>query len=55
MFISILSEKRSYAFFITTQSNINKDTFVSYMSAELDDVVDEEETEILGDKLSIDL
>ena len=48
VFISILSEKRSYAFFITTQSNINKDTFVSYMSAELDDVVDEEETENQG-------
>ena len=42
--ISILSEKRSYAYFVTQQAGINKDQYVEYQSAELDhfEEVDEE-------------
>ena len=48
VFISILSEKRSYAYFITQQSNINKDSFISYMSTETEDSLEEEEQENQG-------
>jgi ATP-dependent Clp protease ATP-binding subunit ClpA len=48
VFISILSEKRSYAYFITQQSNINKDSFLSYMSTETEDSIEEEEQENQG-------
>ena len=36
VFLSILSEKKSYAYFITQQSNISKDTFAEYVSTEFD-------------------
>jgi ATP-dependent Clp protease ATP-binding subunit ClpA len=36
VFISILSEKRSFAFFVTQQAGINKDKFIEYMSTELE-------------------
>ena len=31
VFISILSEKRSYAYFVTQQANISKDSFIAYV------------------------
>ena len=49
VFISILSEKRSYAFFITQQAGIEKDKFVEYISVEFDNVdINEEEPENRG-------
>lgn len=36
VFISVLSEKRSYAYFVTQQANINKEAFVTYISTDLD-------------------
>jgi ATP-dependent Clp protease ATP-binding subunit ClpA len=49
VFISILSEKRSYAFFITQQANINKDKFVSYVNVELEEQeVEEQQPENVG-------
>jgi ATP-dependent Clp protease ATP-binding subunit ClpA len=44
VFISILSEKRSYAFFITQQAGVQKDKFVEYISVEIN------ETEIVDDE-----
>jgi len=43
VFVSILNEKRSYAYFVTQQAGISKDKFVTYMSTEFDSMVDEEE------------
>jgi ATP-dependent Clp protease ATP-binding subunit ClpA len=43
VFVSILNEKRSYAYFVTQQAGISKDKFVTYMSTELDSMIDEEE------------
>jgi ATP-dependent Clp protease ATP-binding subunit ClpA len=36
VFVSVLSEKRSYAYFVTQQANINKEAFVTYISTDLD-------------------
>jgi ATP-dependent Clp protease ATP-binding subunit ClpA len=41
VFISILSEKRSYAFFVTQQAGIQKDKFVEYASVEFNEVEQE--------------
>jgi len=38
VFISILTEKRSYAYFVTQQANINKEEYSNYQNADLDDV-----------------
>ena len=38
VFISILSEKRSYAYFVTQQAGINKEKFVNYLSTEFDEM-----------------
>jgi ATP-dependent Clp protease ATP-binding subunit ClpA len=47
--ISILSEKRSYAYFVTQQANIDKDKFTAYMSTEFDQLYEEvEEQENVG-------
>ena len=48
VFVSILNEKRSYAFFVTQQAGISKDKFVTYMSTEFDSIVDEEQQENQG-------
>lgn len=49
VFVSILNEKRSYAYFVTQQAGINKDKFVAYMSTELEEYEEEtEETENQG-------
>jgi ATP-dependent Clp protease ATP-binding subunit ClpA len=49
VFISILSEKRSFAFFVTQQAGINKDKFIEYMSTELEQYdQDNEELENQG-------
>jgi ATP-dependent Clp protease ATP-binding subunit ClpA len=39
VFVSILTEKRSYAYFVTQQANIDKDKFIAYsaIDADLDD------------------
>lgn len=36
VFVSILSEKKSYAYFVTQQAGINKDTFVEYVSKDVE-------------------
>ena len=48
--ISILSEKRSYAYFVTQQAGLSKESYVEYQSTETDafDEVDEEEAENSG-------
>jgi len=49
VFISTLSEKRSYAFFACQQAGIQKDKFIQYMSAELElDITDEDDMENAG-------
>ncbi len=48
VFISILSEKRSYAYFVTQQANINKDAFVTYISTDLEQVQEEDDKENQG-------
>jgi len=49
VFISTLSEKRSYAFFACQQAGIQKDKFIQYMSAELElDIVADEDMENAG-------
>jgi len=50
VFISILAEKRSYAYFVTQQNNINKDAFNKYMQSILEDVLGEldDEPENMG-------
>jgi ATP-dependent Clp protease ATP-binding subunit ClpA len=45
VFISILSEKRSYAFFVTQQAGITKEKFVEYISTELEAFAAEEDEE----------
>ncbi len=45
VFLSMLSEKKSWAFFITQKVNIEKNKFVEYMSNEVDDIFQEEEEE----------
>lgn len=42
VFISLLSEKRSYAFFITQQAEISKEKFVEYVNAEFGEEVSPE-------------
>lgn len=42
VFISLLSEKRSYAFFITQQAEISKEKFVEYVNAEFSEEVSSE-------------
>jgi ATP-dependent Clp protease ATP-binding subunit ClpA len=46
VFISILSEKRSYAFFVTQQAGIVKEKFVEYISTELEAFAAEEDEEL---------
>lgn len=48
VFVSILNEKRSYAYFVTQQAGITKDKFVTYMSTELEEMTEEEEPENQG-------
>jgi ATP-dependent Clp protease ATP-binding subunit ClpA len=36
VFVSILSEKKSYAYFVTQQAGINKDTFIEYVSKDIE-------------------
>ena len=43
VFVSILTEKRSYAFFVTQLANINKDTFTQYIHADFQSEQDESE------------
>ena len=48
VFLSILSEKKSYAYFITQQANVNKQQFADYISTEFNRQVDDESPENLG-------
>ena len=49
VFISILSEKRSYAFFITQQAGIQKEKFVEFVSTNLDETrIEDDEPENRG-------
>ena len=43
VFLSMLSEKKSWAFFITQKVNIDKEKFVDYMSNEVNEIFEEEE------------
>jgi ATP-dependent Clp protease ATP-binding subunit ClpA len=43
VFLSMLSEKKSWAFFITQKFGIEKEKFVEYMSNELSEIFEEEE------------
>lgn len=45
VFFSMLSEKKSWAFFITQKVNIDKEKFVDYMSSEVNEIFEEEEEE----------
>ena len=48
VFLSMLSEKKSWAFFITQKVDIQKDKFVDYMSNEVNEVFEEEEQANMG-------
>ena len=43
VFVSMLSEKKSWAFFIINKVGIEKDKFVQYMSNEIEEIFEEEE------------
>tara|TARA_B110000503_G_scaffold138300_1_gene224235 strand:- start:754 stop:3006 length:2253 start_codon:yes stop_codon:yes gene_type:complete len=45
VFVSILSEKRSYAYFITQQADISKEKFVEYLSTEFEAFEEDDEEE----------
>lgn len=46
VFVSILSEKRSYAYFVTQQSGIVKEKFIEYISTELEDFNDDSDEDL---------
>ena len=48
VFLSILSEKKSWAYFITSKVGIQKDKFVDYMSNEINDILDEDDNANMG-------
>ena len=48
IFLSILSEKKSWSYFITQKVGIQKEKFVDYMSNEVIDILEEEETANMG-------
>jgi ATP-dependent Clp protease ATP-binding subunit ClpA len=48
VFLSMLSEKKSWAFFITQKVGIQKDKFVDYMSNEVDEIFEEDEQANMG-------
>jgi|TARA_R100000030_G_C3254196_1_gene123669 ATP-dependent Clp protease ATP-binding subunit ClpA len=48
VFLSILSEKKSYAYFITQQAGVNKQQFADYISTEFDRTHIEDSQENLG-------
>ncbi len=53
VFISILNEKRSYAYFVTQQAGISKDKFVEYISTEIEEFeesTDESENQGVANK-----
>jgi len=43
VFLSILSEKKSWAFFVTQKVGIEKAKFTDYISSEVDDILDDDE------------
>ena len=43
VFLSILSEKKSWAYFVTQKVGIEKSTFTDYISSEVDDIRDDDE------------
>ena len=45
VFLSMLSEKKSWAFFITQKVNIDKEKFVEYTSSEVNEIFEEDEEE----------
>ena len=48
VFLSILSEKKSYAYFITQQAGVNKQQFADYISTEFDRSDDDNPQENMG-------
>ena len=48
VFLSILSEKKSWAYFITSKVGIQKDKFVDYMSNEIHDILEEDDNANMG-------
>tara|TARA_B100000085_G_scaffold285670_1_gene323021 strand:- start:8152 stop:10398 length:2247 start_codon:yes stop_codon:yes gene_type:complete len=48
VFLSILSEKKSYAYFITQQAGVEKQSFQDYISTEFDRHIDDEPKENIG-------
>ena len=48
VFLSILSEKKSYAYFITQQAGVNKQQFQDYISTEFDRTEEDEPSENMG-------
>ena len=48
VFLSILSEKKSWAYFITSKVGIQKDKFVDYMSNEINDILEEDDNVNMG-------
>ena len=48
VFLSILSEKKSYAYFITQQAGVNKQQFSDYISTEFDRHDDDDTQENVG-------
>jgi len=48
VFLSILSEKKSWAYFITSKVGIQKDKFVDYMSNEINDILEEDDNANMG-------
>lgn len=48
VFISILNEKRSYAYFATQQANVQKETFTAFVSQEIHSIEEEGEEENIG-------
>lgn len=48
VFLSMLSEKKSWAFFITQKVGIDKDKFVDYMSSEVHEIFEEDDQANMG-------
>jgi len=46
VFLSMLSEKKSWSFFITQKAGINKEKFIDYMSNEINEIFDDEEENV---------
>lgn len=46
IFLSMMSEKRSWAFYFIQKADIDKDKFADYLTNKIDDEEDEEETEM---------